>query len=114
MAKVCKDYGNLKKAKVLVIGHDPRLQLSNEIAEYCFYANFYSKNDIKTRQDKRKRALATSVYECIFELTNNKFSTEEIYITNLCNGELPHAPKKKTVYIPIDKAKDGINRIKVS
>lgn len=110
--RICKDYGNIKKAKVLVIGHDPRLKLSDDIAEYCFYADYKFKADIKDKKDKRKKEFSKAVYDYIFELTNNKYNVDEIYFTNLCNDELPHAPKKKTVYIPIDKAKEGIKRIK--
>lgn len=36
----CKDYGELSKAKVLVIGHDPRLRANDTIAEYYFFADY--------------------------------------------------------------------------
>lgn len=106
----CKDWGDLKKAKVLVIGHDPRLQHSDTIAEYCLFANYYFKQNIRNESEKRKRDLANSTFQQIMYLTNNKFNIEEIYLTNLCNEELPHAPLKKTVYIPEDKARNGIEK----
>lgn len=112
MTLKCKDWGNINKAKVLVIGHDPRLQRSNTIAEYCFFADYYFKDKTDDKQSKRKKGLAKSVFNLVFELTNQKYAAEEIYITNLCNEELPHSPKGKTVYIPEEKAVEGVNRIK--
>ena len=39
----CSDYcaGDLKNAKVLVIGHDPRLQNSNALANKAFFGDYY-------------------------------------------------------------------------
>lgn len=111
MNKESRDWGNLKTAKILVIGHDPRLKQSDTIAEYCFFADYYLKQNITGNVDRRKKGLASSVFNLVSDLTNNKFSPDEIYITNLCNEVLPHAKQGKTVYIPENKAKDGIKRI---
>lgn len=107
-----KDWLDINKAKVLVIGHDPRLQKSDTIAEYALFANYYTGNPKPERFNKSKYNLAKSTFHQIFELTNNRYKEDEIYITNLCNEELPHAPKGKTVYISEEVALDGINRIK--
>lgn len=48
--KFVKPYGNLDKAKVLVIGHDPRLIKSETIAEYCFLQIIIWKNIKITNQ----------------------------------------------------------------
>jgi len=34
-------YGDITKAKVLIIGHDPRLQQSDTMAGFCFFADYY-------------------------------------------------------------------------
>lgn len=51
----CKDWGDLSKAKVLLIGHDPRLQKSDTIAEHCFLQiiilSKLVKNKIKENKD---------------------------------------------------------------
>lgn len=106
----CKDWGDLSKAKVLLIGHDPRLQESDTIAEYCFFADYYFKQVSKI-QDRRKQGLAKSAFNLVMDLTNGKFSVGEIYITNLCNDELPRTNEGETVYIPQEKAEEGIQRI---
>ena len=96
----------------LLIGHDPRLQNSNTQAEYVLFANYFFDNTIKDRSFKSKYALASSSFNQINNITNGKIKPEEIYITNLCNSALPHAPKGKTVYIPEEKAITGVENIK--
>jgi hypothetical protein len=96
----------------LLIGHDPRLQNSDTQAEYVLFANYYFDKNIRDRAFKRKYGLAASAFNQISHITNGKIKPEEIYITNLCNSALPHAPKNKTVYIPEDKAIAGVENIK--
>ena len=98
--------------RALLIGHDPRLQNSDTQAEYVLFANYYFDNTIKDRAFKSKYGLAASAFNQITHITNGKIKPEEIYITNLCNSALPHAPKGKTVYIPEDKAIAGVENIK--
>lgn len=52
-------------------------------------------------------------YEQLRDLTGGKvFSDEEVYVTNLCNEELPnHPPKRGTVYIPKENAEEGVKHI---
>ncbi len=98
--------------RALLIGHDPRLQQSDTQAEYVLFANYYFDKTIKDRAFKSKYGLAASAFNQITHITNGKIKPEEIYITNLCNSALPHAPKSKTVYIPEEKAITGVENIK--
>lgn len=98
--------------RALLIGHDPRLQQSDTQAEYVLFANYYFDKTIKDRAFKSKYGLAASAFNQITHITNGKIKPEEIYITNLCNSDLPHAPKSKTVYIPEEKAITGVENIK--
>jgi hypothetical protein len=98
-------------AKVLVVGHDPRLQKSNTMADFCFFANYYF-DQVDDPQYLKKRALAKSVFEFVGDISGGKYRDPEIYITNLCNDPLPSAPKGKTVYIPNAKALQGLEHIR--
>jgi len=114
MTKKTKDWTPSKEAKVLLIGHDPRLQESETIAEYALFADYYFKEEQRAVSEKKKQKFARNSINNILELTKNKFSAENIYVTNLCNDELQRdeSTTKKTVYIPLDKAKKGIEHIK--
>jgi hypothetical protein len=98
-------------AKVLIIGHDPTLQRGTAIAEYCFFANYYFQK-IADPQYESKHGLANSVFKFVRDITNGFYKDEEVYITNLCNEQLPKPPKNCTVYIPEEKAVDGVQRIR--
>lgn len=109
---ITQDWKPAKVPKALLIGHDPRLKDSDTIAPYALFVDYYFNDVPKISSEKRKYGLAKSVYDQILYLTNNKIDPKEIYVTNLCNATLPHAPKDKTVYIPEEKAEEGINNIK--
>jgi hypothetical protein len=103
--------GDISKSKILIIGHDPRLQESNTLAETAFFANYYFK-PIPTQGNKRaKYKLAEAVFDYVSHLTSHKYSADQIVLTNLCNVPLPHSPKNKTVYISEENARQGINAI---
>jgi hypothetical protein len=103
--------GAVNKAKVLVIGHDPRLQDSDTLAGNAFFGDYFF-NKMPTRGNElAKYKLAEVVYGYIAYLTSYRFSADQIILTNLCNDPLPHSPKGKTVYIPEDKALRGIGEI---
>lgn len=110
-----KPYGNLSKAKVLVIGHDPQLVNSATIAEYCFFADYYMDKykEIKPTDisEKKKYYFARALYLYINNLTNHKYKNDEIYITNLCNNEI-NRNTSGTIYIPENEAKEGLIQIK--
>jgi hypothetical protein len=111
-AQAVKDWKSKLPAKVLIIGHDPRLQKSDTIAEYALFADYYFQGEPKSKSEKHKYDLAKSTFEQILEITCDKFKPEEFYLTNLCNTALPHAPKGKTVLISEDKATAGIKHIR--
>lgn len=111
----CKDWNPLIEKgvtpKVLLIGHDPRLQSSETIADYALFSNYYFEEEQKNSSERRKFGLAEKSFQQILDITNYRFRAEEIYVTNLCNESLIHAPKGKTVLIPEQKAKEGYERI---
>ena len=110
--KTVKDWIPKQPAKALIIGHDPRLQQSDTIAPFVLFADFYFREEPQKRPDKNKFGLAKSTFEQIIEITGNKIKPEEIYLTNLCNMPLPHAPKGKTVLITENHAREGIEHIR--
>jgi len=103
--------GDIKNAKILVIGHDPRLQVSNTVADFAFFGEYYFKQIPTQTKELRKYKLAAAVYDYISHLTSHSFLAKQIVLTNLCNKALPHAPKGKTVYIPEAEARNGITAI---
>ena len=107
-----QDWKPTKPAKALLIGHDPRLQKSDTQAPYALFADYYF-NPLPTKtNEKRKYGLAKTTFDHISYLINSKIEPETIYVTNLCNDGLPHAPKGKSVLIPEEIAKEGIERIR--
>lgn len=107
-----KIWGNTEKAKILVIGHDPGLQRSSTIADYCFFADYYFRPKPSHASELSKYKLAESLFRCIMDLTAEHFSNEEILITNLCNEVLPQSRIGKINYIPRGKAEDGLQTIR--
>ena len=103
--------GNIKNARVLVIGHDPRLQKSHALASNAFFADYYFKPIPTHGSERAKYDLAAAVYSYIGYLTSHKYSADQLVLTNLCNVALPHAPKGKTVFIPEQQARAGITEI---
>ena len=55
--------------------------------------------------------MAAKSFGQILDITKGRYKAEEIYVTNLCNEFLEHAPKGKTVLIPEPIAKKGYERI---
>lgn len=107
-----KIWGNPEKVKILAIGHDPGLQNSPTIANYCFFADYYFQPKPTTSSELSKYGLAESLFNCIRDLTTGQFSDDQILITNLCNEELQRSPKGKVNYIPRDKAEEGLKTIR--
>lgn len=108
-----KVFGDRSKARVLVIGHDPRLQGSNTVAEYCFFADYYFRPIPVKKSELAKYKLGESLFSYIAWLTSNKYSANELLITNLCNRALKRYPsaKGKTVLIPEEYAQEGLATI---
>jgi len=107
-----EDWKGLSEPKLLAIGHDPRLHDSYTIAPHCFFANYYFEPVPTKTNEKKKYGLAKTLFDSLLDITDNKISAKEIYVTNLCNYALPQVSKGKTVYIPEEKAKQGLDNIK--
>lgn len=106
-----KPYGDPQKAKVYVIGHDPRLKNSDVEAKYVFFLDLLESSPPGGGPQKAKYNLACSVIEYVMRLTSWRFSINEMYFTNLCNEFLPYAPKGYTVLISNEVADRGIQEI---
>jgi hypothetical protein len=107
-----KPFGDPKRAQILVIGHDPRLQRSDTIAPFCFFADYYFRPIPTQPHERAKYELAAALFSCIRYLTSDKYPDDQILVTNLCNKSLPHAPKSKAVLIPKQMARDGLQAIR--
>ena len=105
------DWKSIEKAKALVIGHDPRLQKSDTIADYALFANYFFENKPIIYSELQKFKLSKSTFDQITEITHGIITPKKIYITNLCNVPLPHASKGKTVLIPEIEAIKGLENI---
>ncbi len=103
--------GDMQNARVLVIGHDPRLQSSDAIAEHAFFADYFFQPAPEQASERAKYALAESVYGYVNHLTSGRYETGELVLTNLCNAPLPHAPRFKTALIPEAAAQAGLEAI---
>jgi len=107
-----KPFGDRSKARVLVIGHDPRLQRSDTIAEYCFFADYFFGGIPAEKSELKKYELAGSVFSYARWLTSDIYTVDEFILTNLCNKALEHTPKGKIVFIPEECAKEGLETIR--
>ncbi len=104
--------GDLREARVLVIGHDPRLQRSDTQSQYAFFADYYFRPIPTQRSELQKYKLAQAVFSYVAYLISSRYSPDKLVLTNLCNTALPHAPKRKTVLIPQQEARAGISAIR--
>ncbi len=109
-----KVFGDVSKGRVLVIGHDPGLQQSRTVAEYCFFADYFFKPIPTQSRELAKYKFANSLFSYIGWLTSYKYAPNELIITNLCNKSLRRAPEAegKTILIPEEYAKEGLENIK--
>ena len=60
-----KIWRNLEKAKILAIGHDPGLQRSPTIADYCFFADYYFR--FKPSKKSELANIVIPVHDPMFE-----------------------------------------------
>jgi hypothetical protein len=107
-----KDWPAKSTPKALLIGHDPTLQNSKDRAATALYANLFFDPPFGKGPVLRKYGLAKASFDQITYLTYGKIAPEKVYVTNLCNSALPHAPVGKTVYIPEGKAQEGLENIR--
>ena len=106
-----KPFGTVHTATILVIGHDPRLQRSQAEAETAFFFDYLAHPRPTSRPEARKYDLARAVWDYVGELAGRDVSLDELYVTNLCNQFLDHAPGSGTVLIPDDVARRGVEQI---
>lgn len=103
--------GGLDKARVLLIGHDPRLQTSDTQAECVFFADYFFRPPPSQPSEAAKYRLAEATFNYVGQLTGGRIPADQLALTNLCNVGLPHAPRGKTVLIPVQEVQAGINAI---
>jgi len=103
--------GDISNAKVMVIGHDPRLRRSDTVATYALFADYFFRPVPIKASEKAKYQLAEALFSYIGILTCFHYPAYQIAVTNLCNNALPHAPKGKTVLIPQEEAAVGLAEI---
>jgi len=108
---VTKPFGDLATATILVIGHDPRLQRSQAEAEVAFFLDYLARPRPTSRPEASKHDLAKAVVDYVGVLAGREVSLSELYVTNLCNEFLEHAPGSGTVLIPDDLARRGVQQI---
>jgi hypothetical protein len=106
-----KPFGDINSATILVIGHDPRLQRSKAEAETAFFFDYLAQPKPTSRSEARKYGLAKAVWGYVGELASRDVPLAELYVTNVCNEFLDHAPGSGTVLIPDDVARRGVEQI---
>jgi hypothetical protein len=106
-----KPFGDINSATVLVIGHDPRLQRSQAEAQVAFFFDYLARPKPTSRPEARKYGLAKAVWDYVGQLAGRDVPLADLYVTNLCNEFLDHAPGSGTVLIPDDVAKRGVEQI---
>lgn len=104
-----KPFGNLNTAKVLVVGHDPRLQRSNAEAEFAFFFEFLTRSPIN-KGEVQKKGLALAVCRYIDWLAGRELPHEQLYVTNLCN-EFLKRQQPGVIYIPEAQARRGVEAL---
>lgn len=109
---VTKPWGSPETARVLVIGHDPRLQGSSTLANYCFFADYYFRDKLTVKSDLAKYQLAEALFTCIKDLTSDRIFDKGVLVTNLCNQALPRPHGRKIVFLPKDEAEKGLKEVR--
>jgi hypothetical protein len=106
-----RPFGNLDTAAILVIGQDPRLQRSKAEAKVAFFLDYLARPRPTRRPEAKKYNLARAVWDYVSELAGRDVTLTELYVTNLCNQFLDHAPGSGTVLIPETLAQRGVEQI---
>ena len=83
--------GELAHTKILVIGHDRRLNRSSIMAEPTLFAHYFLRPVATKPFDSAKYKLAESLFSYIGRITNFRFLACDMAVTNLCKSPLPHA-----------------------
>ena len=107
----CRPFGNIDKARILVIGHDPRLQRSDAQAQYAFFLNYLEEPRPTRPSERRKYDFASSVFNYVRHLGGPSVELEDMFFTNLCNEFLERPIAGGTVLITNDAAERGTQAI---
>jgi len=107
----CRPFGSIDKARILVIGHDPRLQRSDTQAQYAFFLNYLEKPPPTRPSERHKYDFASSVVNYVRYLGGLSVSLEDMFFTNLCNEFLEHPIDGGTVLITDEAAEKGTQAI---
>ena len=104
--------GHLSSAKILMVGHDRRLQRSQTMADAPFFADYFLRPIPTQRSELAKYKLAEALFAYVGAMTSYAFPASSVAITNLCNSPLPHSPAGKIVLIPREEAQAGIEHLR--
>lgn len=107
-----RPWGSPETARVLVIGHDPRLQASGTLADYSFFADYHFRDEPISGKELAKYRLAEALFMCIEDLTGGRFSDRELLVTNLCNQALPSPGGSRTVLLPRAEVEQGLKDVR--
>jgi hypothetical protein len=107
----CRPFGSIDKARILVIGHDPRLQKSDAQAQYAFFLNYLEEPRPTRPAERRKYDFASSVVNYVQHLGGPSVSLEDMFFTNLCNEFLERPIDGGTVLITDEAAEKGTHAI---
>lgn len=109
--KAVKPFGDPETAKIMVIGHDPRLQRTQTQAVVAFFMDYLKDVAPRSPSEARKYGLAKAVWDYVADLAGGPLALSMLYVTNLCNEFLEHVPGSGTVLIPDDRARQGVEAI---
>ena len=107
----CRPFGSIDKARILVIGHDPRLQRSDAQAQYAFFLNYLDEPRPTRPSERRKYDFASSVVNYARYLGGSSVALEDMFVTNLCNEFLEPPIGGRTVLITDAVAEKGARAI---
>jgi len=110
--QVTRPWGSPETARVLVMGHDPRLQDSGTLADYCLFADYYFRDKPTVRSELAKYQLAEALFVCIRDLTGGRISDKELLVTNLCNQPLRSPLGRRTVLLPRREVERGLRELR--
>lgn len=105
-------FGDPSSAKILIVGHDPRLRESDTLASFSLFADYYFKPRPTIRSEIAKYELASAALGMVEYLVGQPLAASDVVVSNLCNGALPRPPKGKTVLIPQSEAEVGVQELR--
>ncbi len=108
-----RPFGSLATARLLVVGHDPRLQNSQAEADTAFFFDYLARPPSNQGSERAKRELAQATWDYVSHLAGRPVPLERLWVTNLCN-EFLERPGRGTVLIPRPAAERGLKQIEAA